>query len=172
MKVILYMAISLNGIIARENREEDFLSDDNWLTFLELIKETGCTIWGRNTYEVVKKWEKKYFDDLEGIVKVIVSSDENYKIDPGFEKAPSPEKALEYLEKNGFDKVIVSGGSGLNTSFAKNNLIDEVIFNINPVVVGKGIPVFSPDNFDLNLEVIETKKISDQIIQVKYKVKK
>ena len=40
MKVILYMAMSLNGYIARENGDEDFLSHENWNTFCELANPT------------------------------------------------------------------------------------------------------------------------------------
>lgn len=172
MKVILYMAISLNGIIARENNEEDFLSHNNWITFVELAKQCGCMMWGRKTHEIVKTWEEQYFKDIEGIKKVIVSSDTSYDPGQGFERVNSPEEALKKLSAAGFESVIVTGGSGLNTSFAKAGLIDEIILNIEPVVIGKGIPLFAPEEFDLKLELQETKTISDNIIQVNYKVEK
>ena len=35
MKIILYMAQTMNGIIARENYNEDFLSDINWKVFCQ-----------------------------------------------------------------------------------------------------------------------------------------
>lgn len=47
VKVILYMATSVNGVIARENNEEDFLSEDNWDTLFQLANKSGCIIWGR-----------------------------------------------------------------------------------------------------------------------------
>ena len=52
MKVILFMAISLNGIIARENNEEDFLSNKNWQMLVKLTNRTGCVIWGHKTHEL------------------------------------------------------------------------------------------------------------------------
>jgi len=44
MKVVLYTAISINGIIARENNEEDFISHENWKEFIRLSKEIGCIV--------------------------------------------------------------------------------------------------------------------------------
>lgn len=170
MKVTLWMGMSLNGIIARENNEEDFISHDCWLAWLEAIREYGCILWGRKTHEIVKTWPKQYFDDLKGIKVMVVSSNQKYLVKDGFELASSPIQALEKLTKEGFNKVILTGGSGLNSSLAKSNLINEVILNIEPVIVGKGIPVFSSDVFDLRLKFIEMKQSKGKTIQLRYKV--
>lgn len=55
MKVTLFMAMSLNGIIARKNGDEDFLSSNNWNSFSELVKTFKNFIIGRKTFEAVKK---------------------------------------------------------------------------------------------------------------------
>lgn len=60
MKTTLYMATSANGIIARENGDEDFLSHENWKKFCELANEFGNFIVGRKTYDAVKKWDEGY----------------------------------------------------------------------------------------------------------------
>ncbi len=164
------MATSANGIIARNNNEEDFLSHTNWDTLVELTTKTGCLIWGRKTYEIVKKWDKKYLDTLKNIVKVIISSDQSFEVEEGFVKVNSPKKALEILEKKGFTSAILTGGSHNNTSFAKENLINEIILNIEPVVIGMGILVFASDDFDLKLELLETKEINKNLLQLHYKV--
>src|SRR5574339_1305119 len=154
MKVILYMAMSVNGIIARENNEEDFLSHQSWISMLELCKETGTLIWGRKTQEVVKTWDKKYLEEIQSIRKIIVSTEKNLPLEEGFTVVNSPKEALERLQNEGFETALVVGGSTLNSSFAKEGLIDEVILNIDPVIVGKGIPLFKSENFDLNLSLV------------------
>lgn len=166
------MAISLNGIIARENNEEDFLSHENWITLVDLAHKTGCMIWGRKTHELVKTWDKQYFEGIKGIRAVIVSTNLNYEVGEGFELASSPKEALEKLKKEGFSTAMLTGGATLNSSFAKLGLIDEIILNIEPVVVGKGIPLFFPKQFDLNLQLLKTKRLKNNILQLHYKVKK
>lgn len=170
MKVILFMAVSLNGIIARENNEEDFLSEDNWKTFVELSHKTGCMIWGRKTQEVVLGWEKEYIDALKEIKKVVVSSNLSLTLGENYILASSPQDALNKLSAEGFKEVILTGGSILNSSFAKENLIDEVILNVEPAITGEGIPLFAPSEFDLKLKYIDSKEISDQIIQLRYSI--
>ncbi len=169
MKTTLFMAMSLNGIVARENNDEDFISDDSWETFVKLTRKTGCLIWGRKTFEVVKTWDKNYLDQIKEVRKVIVSN-QKFELDTGCELANSPQGALEILEKMGYKEVILCGGAINNSSFAKDNLIDEIIFNIEPVLIGKGLPIFSPQDFDLKLEFMETKKLTDNIVQLRYKV--
>lgn len=170
MNVTLFMAISLNGIIARENNEEDFLSHDNWNTFVELAKSTGCMIWGRKTQEIVETWEGEYLNDIKDIKKVVISSNPNLKLGENYIQASSPVDSLNKLEREGIKSVTLTGGSQLNSSFAKEELIDEIKLNIEPVVVGKGISLFYPTDFDLKLKLLSTKQISDQIIQVHYSV--
>jgi len=47
-------------------------------------------------------------------------------------------------------------------------LIDEIILTIEPKIFGSGLGLFSKD-LDVNLELIEVKKINDNSIMVKYK---
>src|SRR4030067_2450336 len=162
------MAMSLNGIIARENNEEDFSSHDSWEDWLKWVRKSGCVIWGRKTHEVVKGWDKQYLEDLKGVKVVVVSADKNYKVGEEFELASSPEEALGKLEKDGFETVVLTGGATLNSSFAKAGLVDEIVLNVEPVIVGKGIPLFSPDVFDLKLKLLESKKLNGDIVQLRY----
>lgn len=170
MKVILWMGMSLNGIIARENNREDFISHDCWLAWLEALRENGSLLFGRKTFEIVKSWDKQYIGDLRGIRVMIISTNPHYTVNEGFELASSPQEAINKLEKYSLGGVVLTGGSTLNSSFAKLNLIDEVILNIEPVIIGKGIPVFNPDTFDLKLELIKMKQSKGNTIQLKYRV--
>ena len=76
------------------------------------------------------------------------------------------------LESEGFKETIITGGSTLNSEFALRNLIDEVILDINPSILGEGLPVFKPLDFKLDLELIKVDQIKENIVEVHYKVKK
>ncbi len=103
---------------------------------------------------------------------MVVSSHGDYTVDKRFSLASSPQDALEKLQKAGFTSVVLTGGSMLNSSFAKLQLIDEVIVNIEPIIVGKGIPLFDPALFDLKLELLEMKESKGYTIKLHYKVSK
>ncbi|MFH1089446.1 MAG: dihydrofolate reductase [Candidatus Uhrbacteria bacterium] len=172
MKTTLFMAASLNGMIATKNGDENFLSDANWQSFSELVKESGCFIVGRKTYEAVQKWTEFNFDKLEAKLKIVVSSDQNLKLSSSFLLAGSPKEALEKAVAMNFENIILAGGSTLNSAFMKENLIDEVILNFEPTIIGNGVPLFAESDFEKRLTLVETVKISDGILQVRYLVER
>lgn len=173
MKTTLYMAISANGIIATESGNEDFLSHQNWEMFCDLAREFGNFIVGRKTYEAVKRWDDGYdFDDLVGVEKIIISKNKNLELDEGYILASSPNDALSKLSDKGFEKSLITGGANINSEFAKANLLDEVMLNVEPVLVGKGIPLFAPQDFEIKTKLVSVKQSESGIVTLKYVVLK
>jgi len=169
MKVILYMVQTPNGIIARENGEEDFLSDKNLLTFYKLAKDFGCFIIGSKAYGAVKKWADCPFDNVSAKT-IVVSTDKTFKVKKGYTLANSPEDALFKASSLGFNRVILTGGGAINSSFMRKKLVDEIILNIEPFVLGKGIKIFSEEDFEFKLKLKDIKKLDSGIVQVRYLV--
>jgi len=169
MKVLLYMAQTVNGMVARENYDEDFLSYENWKVFLSLAKETGCFIVGRKTYQEIKKWKEFNFDKIKA-TKIIVSNNPDFKHDAGYILAASPKDAIEKASKLGFKKILLNGGGTLNSAFMKTGLVDEIIIDIEPYVLGRGIRIFSEEDFESKLKLIKIKKLKSGIMQLHYKI--
>ena len=163
------MAQTINGMIARENNSEDFLSDENWTTFVEKAEKIGCFIIGRKTYDEVKKWKDYNFDSIKA-KKIIVSSNNLNSKD--FTIVNSPKEAVEKAKELGFKKVLVTGGGSINSSFMKAKLVDEIIIKIESFVLGKGIKVFASEDFEAKLELIKVKKLTKNIVELNYKVNK
>ena len=76
-KITIEMACSINGIIAREDGEEDFLSERGWEIMLEFLKEYDVLIWGRKTWDNILSWGKEYLEALKDINIIILSNSEN-----------------------------------------------------------------------------------------------
>jgi dihydrofolate reductase len=166
------MAMSLNGIIARQDGNEDFLSDANWKSFVELAERHGCFITGRKSYEIVQAWPDYNFGSIKAKLKIVVSGNKDLKLSESFTRADSPKDAIGKAIAQNIPSAILVGGSMNNSSFLSENLVDEVILNIEPAIIGAGIPVFAEGEFDKRLSFIETKKLADDILQVRYKVNK
>lgn len=169
-KIILFMAMSLNGMIASKNGDEDFLSHTNWGSFGELAKKHGCFIIGRKTYESVQKWSDYNFNNIDAKLKIVVSGGNNLKLDPPFLLAHSPKDAIKKATAMNFESAILTGGSTINSAFLEENLIDEIIINIESVIIGTGIPLFAENTLEKRLSFIEAKSIADGILQVRYRV--
>jgi len=90
----------------------------------------------------------------------------------GYILANSPADALSKASELGFTKVLLTGGGSLNSAFMKAGLVDEIIINVEPYVLGSGIRVFSEESFDNKLGLIEIKKLKSGVIQAHYKIKK
>ncbi len=162
--------MSLNGFIAKENGDENFISHDNWQTLVKLSGEFGNIVIGRKTYEAVKNWGEDYsFNDLKNVKKVVISR-QDLNLDDGYILAKSPEEALEILKKENFENVLVTGGPIINSSFINLNLLDEIMINVEPAVVGKGIGLFYPDDFEKKLSLIDNKTLDNGIVQLYYEV--
>ncbi len=165
------MAITINGFIAKENNDTSFVSETEWESFRKMIKSVGNMIIGNRTYEIMK--ENGEFEDLENVRVLVVSNNPDYKIIfNNHSVAKSPQDALAILEKEGFNNALVAGGGILNASFLEENLVDEIYLDIEPLIIGEGIPLFKDKSFERKLKLIGEKKISDNEIQLHYQVLK
>ena len=55
-------------------------------------------------------------------------------------------------------------------AFLKENLLDEIIVSIIPVLLGDGISLFGNENLGLNLQLLETKSFEKGLVQLHYRV--
>lgn len=166
------MAISPNGLIAREDGREDWLPSSNWDDFLVDASHFGNIVMGRETYELVTKLYPDYnFDNVDTSYKLIVTRNKDF-VAKGYQVVYSPEEALTFLAQQGVKNVLLIGGGKLNTEFIKRSLVDEIWLTVTPHIIGKGRPFIAPEDFDLPLKFIESKALSDGRIQIKYRAMK
>lgn len=168
MKVILYMAISLNGIIAKSDDNTSWISKEEWDSYSLAVRNAGCLIVGHRTYEILTKQPE--FSEFQDVKLVVVTQEDFQTLAQNHLVAHSPKEALKLL--NNFEQVVVAGGGMLNASFMEENLVDEIFIDIEPIVLGQGIPLFRDKNFERHLKFIGQKKISDNEIQLHYEVLK
>lgn len=102
-------------------------------------------------------------------MKLVVVSRKGLKIlDKNHIVVSSPKEAFKELKD--FEEIIVAGGGNLNTSFMKDNLIDEIYLDIEPILIGKGIKLFEGGDFEANLRLLNVKNVSDVFVKLHYEV--
>lgn len=166
MKVILYMATTLNGYIAKENNETPW-SEEEWASYSNIIKSTKNIIIGYKTYKIMKK--NTEFKKIGNPLTIVLTS-KKIKAERNTIFLNSPKEALKLLKDKGFKQTILAGGSKLNTSFLKENLIDEIYLDIEPFIFGNGIKLFEDIDFEVKLKLIETKLLSKNLVQLHYSI--
>ncbi len=165
MKVILYMAITANGYIAKENDETPWY-DEEWKSFAKIVRKCKNMIIGRKTFEIMTK--EGEFEKIGNPFTVVVSD----KQKENSQFVDSPKNAINTMNEKGFGKILIAGGGMLNSSFMKEGLIDEIYLDIEPFLFGKGIKLFAENEFETKLELLETKQLSKNTIQLHYKILK
>ena len=162
------MAMSANGMIAKTNDNTSWISETEWNSYSSMVRGAGCLIVGQRTYHILTKQPE--FAEFKNVKLVAVSNNDFPVLSPNHLIAHSPQEALEFLKD--FETVIVAGGGILNSAFIKESLVDELYLDIEPIILGNGIKLFNGEDFEQNLELIETKQLSPNEIQLHYKIVK
>lgn len=160
-KVILFIAMSLDGYIADKNGGVEWLhgqedDSENIDTYSEFIKYVDTVLMGWNTYHQIttelspNKW---VYDGLTTYVfthhqakftKDIIITDQN------------PVNLVKKLkEKNGKD-IWICGGANLIHQLMTEKLIDKYQISIIPTLLGKGIKLFDELDKEQKLKLIKT----------------
>jgi dihydrofolate reductase len=167
MKSILMMAITLDGKIAKyTDHPATWTSGADKKIFVEETKKAGVIVMGQTTYDTIGR-------PLPGRLNIVlnITPDTSKNIPGSLEFTNTqPKELLEELEKRGFSSVIIGGGSTINGLFLKAGLIDEIWLTIEPKLFGEGLSLFKGAEVDLNLELIETRQLDKNVIQVRYKI--
>jgi dihydrofolate reductase len=160
------MATTANGYIAKENDDTSWISMEEWNSYSSIVRKAGNLVIGHRTYEILTKQPE--FSELSEVKIVIVSSNDFQILSSNHIIVKTPQEALGVLKD--FEEIIVAGGGNLNASFMQEKLIDEIYLDIESTILGKGIKLFADGDFEVKLELIGSKNITKDEIQLHYKV--
>ena len=165
-------ANSLDNFIARKNDEVDWLLWNKEVSaiYTAFWKTIDTVVMGRKTYEAGKKLGSGRYPG----VKNYVFSRTLKKISDKRLQIVSEDAAdfLQRLKKEDGKGICVMGGGLLARSLFEANVIDEVGFNIHPVLLGSGIPLFYEMSRQIDLELLECKQLKNGCVVVRYRVKR
>lgn len=169
-KVILYIAMSLDGFIAKSDDNIDFLSvvdqegeDYGYMKFIETV---DTVILGRRTYEKVLSMG---YDLPYGDRNVFVLT-----------RNPKPEtnkitfysgnlsNLISGLKKKEGKNIYCDGGAETVYRLLQDNLIDELIVSIIPVLLGDGIRLFKEGFPEQKLQFVQAKSFEKGLVQLHY----
>lgn len=172
-----YIATSLDGYIARENGNLDWLDkasenipEGEDCGYDSFISDIDVIVMGRNTYEKVLSFGLWPYENIKVIVlthKELADTNVLYKNVEYF--SGDLKVLIERLRSEGIKRVYIDGGVTI-TNFLAEGLLDEIIVTVVPVILGKGIPLFGSMRNDVSLELLETETYDFGFLQIKYKV--
>ncbi len=170
-KVILYIATSLDGYIAKPNDDLSFLSiveqEGQDYGYADFVKTVDAVIVGRKTYEKVISMG---FD--------FPHADKNAYI---ITRTPRPnigsvkfytgdlKSLIHRLKSENGKNIFCDGGAEIVNELLKDDLIDEFIISVIPILVGNGTKLFKDGRPEQNLKLVSVKSFEKGLTQLHYK---
>jgi dihydrofolate reductase len=177
MKITVFIATSLDGFIARENGEVDWLSgpeiDDigDDYGFQQFMESIDTIVMGRNTFDFIAASGQWFYGDKT----FIILTSREIQIPANFPQTietfnGSPSELIDLLNKKGAKHIYLDGGKTIQ-DFLNAGLVQQIIITRIPILLGKGIPLFGTVPNDIKLKHIETKSYVNGIVQSRYEIR-
>lgn len=167
MKLTIYMALSIDGLITRGETDSDWVSKTDWEQFHSYIKANDAVIMGRKTMD-------QFGSDfpIADIFNIVLSKNKTLHTESEtlLITDKTPEQIIEYANTHNLQKLLLIGGSETNRQFIKAGLIDEIVLSVHPLIIGEGLKLFGNDPLNVSLELLGTKDINSELVQIRYKV--
>ncbi len=178
------MGVSLDGYIVGPDGRFDWTAPDGevFRFWIDEIREVGVHLLGRRLYETMLYWETTdqvpTLDDAElewaalwnPLPKVVFSTTLSAVRGNARLATGSVAEEIKRLRAEPGDGEIAIGGATLAAEAAASGLIDEYRTMVYPVLVGGGIPYFPQRERRVDLELVETRTFSSNVLYLRYRV--
>lgn len=170
-KVILYIATSLDGYIAQPNDDLSFLSiveqEGQDYGYADFMKTVDAVIVGRKTYDKVISmgFDFPYADkDAYIITRTARTNTGQVKF-----YTKDLKSLIDKLKSESGKNIFCDGGAEIVNELLKDDLIDEFIISVVPILVGNGTKLFKDGRPEQKLELISVKLFDKGLTQLHYK---
>ena len=171
-KVILYIASSIDGLIADKDNSTNWLHDPDYsfegedFGFTDLMESIDTIFMGNKTMEAILGFDIPF--PYKGKKVYVVTRTPESKSHPEATYISDWKTELENLKSQGGKDIWLIGGGQLNTAFLDHSMIDKLIITIIPCSLGQGTPLF-PNSKALNKFKLESSKsYGNGMVQLTY----
>ena len=170
-EVILYIAASLDGYIARQDGDIDWLASverpDTDYGYAPFYQSIDVALRGRKTYELALSFGEWPYPGKPSVVFTHRNL-RSERDDVTFTSA-RPQAVLADLAARGMKRAWLVGGAELVAAFQKERLIDEYIVSMIPVILGAGIPLFLSTGVEQGLALVDSQRFPSGLVQMTYR---
>jgi dihydrofolate reductase len=148
----------------------------DWLRWTPEVAQIAATVWksvdtvimGRKTYEVAVQHGTPAYPGVKNYVF-------SRTLSPGSDRPVEiiAEDAATYvakLKRRRGKGICVLGGGELGRSLLAAGLVDQIGVNIHPVLLGAGIPLFHPLPRQIELRLLQAKRLKNDCVYLRYQV--
>lgn len=188
-KIISFMHISLDGFVAGPNGEMDWIKVDQEIFDFagKRISEGDTALYGRVTYQMMENYwptaadkpnatkhdieHSKWYSKVHKVVlskamkktgltnTTIISDNLTDRINK-----------IKQSRDSGSKEILLFGSPGATHSLMQLNLIDGYWLFVNPVILGRGIPLFADIREKIKLKLLTTRQFTCGVTELSYTV--
>jgi dihydrofolate reductase len=169
-KIILNLAVSLDGFIEGLNGEYDWCLADQDYGMTEFLNNSDAIFIGRKSYELLMSTDPEMF----GALKMYVFSDSlQPSQNPNTEIINSADFAVrvEEIRNQAGRNIWLFGGASLVSAFIDQGLITEFMLSVHPIILGGGKPLFTGSKDRVELILLSSEQFSSGLVQLRYAIK-
>ncbi len=175
-KLIYYVAMTLDRYIAHEDESVDgFLIEGHYIPdFIASLSMFDTMLMGKRTYEWgfnhggIPGEPAPYPNPMMNYVFSKSMQDyQHERLQVVREDAP---QFVQRLKQQPGKPIWLCGGGDLAGSLLDQQLIDELIIKLNPVIFGKGIPLFGKSTKEVGLSLLDSKIYNNGLIMLHYAI--
>ncbi|MBU8919265.1 dihydrofolate reductase family protein [Bacillus sp. FJAT-29953] len=176
-KIILDLAVTLDGFIEGKNGEIDWCIMDPEMGFNDFLHQIDTILYGRKSYDLWGQFTPGIEDsDTDKEIWKLVHSKEKYVFSRTQKGTGNKaiyindeilEEVIKLKNKPGKD-IWLYGGASLITTFINLRLVDEFRLSVHPVILGEGKPLFIDIKQRVNLKLVNTRTFSSGVVQLIY----
>jgi dihydrofolate reductase len=171
MKTIVYIGTSLDGFIARNDGDIDWLTqfanEEAINAYKELMSRIDAIVIGRGTFDKVLTFPSWPYEKKVFVLSSSIKQVPEKVMDKVTMLSMKPTALLSYLSEKEFSSIYIDGGKVIQ-DFLQENLIDELIISKVPVLIGTGIPLFGYLANDIQFNHIKTAVATNGLVRSYY----
>lgn len=172
-KIILGVAVSLDGLIEGPNGEYDWCLTDQDYGMTDFLKNVDAVFYGRKSYEMMLGMEHDGNSNPFAHIKSYVFSN---TVKKPFERAElfsgNIVEKVKAIQQQPGKNIWLWGGASLTTSFMNAGLIDEMNLAVHPIVLGTGKALFNDISARKHFTLKSSQAYSSGLVMLTYEAKK
>ena len=175
-KIILNLAVTLDGFIEGPNGEIDWCIMDDDMNFEAFIESVDTLFYGRVSYDAWGNFqpdehagsaEKEMWQGIHAKNKFVFSRQNQTDAKATFISSDMAQKVAEIKKQSGKD-IWLYGGANLIKTFINLELIDVYKISVHPVALGSGKPLFEDLKKRIELKLIATRVFKSGVVELTY----
>ena len=187
-KLIFFMHTSLDGFVAGPNGEMNWIKlDEAIFDFIAtMTAQSDTALYGRVTYEMMQsywpkageqpnasKHDKEHSAWYNKVSKIVLSKTMSEKgLDNTIVISDHLKDKINKIKQQDGKNILIFGSPSASHSLMSEGLIDEFWLFVNPILLGKGMPLFKDVTETTKLKLIESKTFPCGVIALHYETKR